>query len=55
MRPLGVELAHEVIEAGLLLQVIHAGRTRRFLFQRQVHTLVATVAELELAFEVGAP
>ena len=43
MRPLGVELLHEGIEAGLLLQAVHAGRAGGFLFQGQMHALVAAV------------
>ena len=43
MRPLGVELAHEVIEARLLLKAVHAWRARGFLLQSQVHALVTAV------------
>ena len=43
MWPLGVEFADEVIEAGLLLQAVHAGRSGCFLLQRQMHALVAAV------------
>ena len=43
MRPLGIELADEGIEAFLLLQAVGAGRAGCFLFESEVHTLVASV------------
>src|SRR4051794_22339817 len=43
VRPLGIELAHERIEAALLLEAVHPWRPRGFLFQGQMHALVATV------------
>ncbi len=43
MRPFIVELLDERVEAGLLLQAVHAGRTGRLLLQGQVHALVAAV------------
>jgi hypothetical protein len=43
VRPLGVELAHEVIEARLLLEAVHVWRARGFLFQGEVHALVTAV------------
>src|SRR3546814_20697786 len=38
-----VELADKIIETGLLLQAVGAGRAGRLLLQRQVHALVAAV------------
>src|SRR3546814_6880346 len=38
-----VELADKIIETGLLLQDVGAGRAGRLLLQRQVHELVAAV------------
>src|SRR3546814_5126957 len=38
-----VELADKIIETGLLLQDVGAGRAGRLLLQRQVHALVAAV------------
>ena len=43
MRPFGVELADEGIEARLLLQIVAAGWARRLLFQGEMHALVAAV------------
>ena len=43
MRALGVELLEEVVEAGLLLQAVHAGRPGCFLLQGEVHALVTAV------------
>jgi hypothetical protein len=43
VRALGVELVNEGVEAGLLLQAIHAWRTGRFLLEGEVHALVTTV------------
>src|SRR5262249_41597872 len=42
VRAFGIELAHEGIEAGLLLQAVAAGRAG-FLLQGQVHALVAAI------------
>ena len=38
-----VELLDEGIEAGLLLQAVHAGRAGRLLLEGEVHALVAAV------------
>ena len=43
MRPFGIELVHEVVEAGLLLQAVQAWRAGGFLLQGEVHALVAAV------------
>ena len=43
MRPFGIELVHEGVEAGLLLQAVHAWRAGGFLLQGEVHALVAAV------------
>ena len=43
MRAFGVELADEGVEAGLLLEAVHARRAGGFLLQGQVHALVAAV------------
>ena len=43
MRPLGVELLEEVVEAGLLLEAVHAGWAGGLLLQGQVHALMAAV------------
>jgi hypothetical protein len=43
MRPLLIVLLDERVEARLLLQDVRRGRLGRFLFQRQMHPLVATV------------
>ena len=43
MRPFGVELGREGVEAGLLLQGVGAGRSSGFLLEREVHALVAAV------------
>ena len=43
MGPFVVELLDEGVELGLLLEEIGAGRAGGFLFQRQVHALVAAV------------
>jgi hypothetical protein len=43
MRSLGVELVHEGVEAGLLLEAVAAWRAGGFLLQGQVHALVAAV------------
>ena len=40
MRPFGVELFHESIELGLLLQQIRASGPCRFLLERQVHAFM---------------
>ena len=41
--PLAIEFLHERIEASLLLQTVHAGWPRGFVFEGQVHALVAAV------------
>ena len=38
-----VEFLEEIIEPGLLLQAVHAGGSRGFLFQGEMHALVAAV------------
>lgn len=38
-----VEFAHELVEAGLLLQAVDAWRSGSFLLERQVHALMAAV------------
>lgn len=43
MRTFGVELAHEGVETLLLLQAVGSGRTRGFLFEREMHPLVTAV------------
>ena len=43
MWPFGIELVHEVVEASLLLQGIHAGGPGCFLFEGEVHALVAAI------------
>lgn len=43
MRPFGIELVDEGIEAGLLLQAIEACRASGFLFQGEMHALIAAV------------
>ena len=43
MRPFGIELADEGIEALLLLQAVDAGRTGCFLLEGEVHALVTAV------------
>jgi hypothetical protein len=43
VRPLGVELFPEGVEAVLLLQAVHARRTDGFLLERAMHALVAAV------------
>ena len=43
MRSLGIELGEEVIEAGLLLEAVHAWRTGCFFLESEVHALVAAV------------
>ena len=43
MRSLGVELVHEGVEAGLLLEAVAAWRAGGFLLQGEVHALVAAV------------
>ena len=43
MRPFGIELMHEGIEARLLLQAVEAWRRGRFLLGVQVHAFVAAV------------
>jgi len=41
VRPFGIELVHEGVEA--VLQAVHAARSGRFFLQGQVHALVPTV------------
>ena len=43
MRPLGVEFLDEGIEAGLLLQAVHAGWAGCLALQRQMHPFMTTV------------
>ena len=43
MGPFGIEFSQEVVEAGLLLQAVHARRPGRFLLEREMHALVAAV------------
>jgi hypothetical protein len=43
VRAFSVELLDESVEAGLLLQAIHARRASSLLFEGQVHALVAAV------------
>jgi hypothetical protein len=43
VRSFDVELVHEGIELGLLLQAVEAGRVSCFLFERQVHALMAAI------------
>src|SRR5215217_7306773 len=43
MRSFEIELVNEGVEALLLLQRVHAGRTSGLLLEREVHALVATV------------
>ncbi len=43
MRPLGVEFLDEGIEAGLLLQEIHAWRAGGFALEGAMHALMASV------------
>ena len=43
MRPFGVELVHEVVEAGLLLQAVHARGPGCLLFEGAVHALMAAI------------
>lgn len=43
MRPFAIELLDEGIELGLLLQKVSTGRPSGFVFQRQMHALVAAI------------
>jgi hypothetical protein len=43
MRPFDIELAHEGIEAFLLLQTVGARRSGCFLFEGKVHALMTSV------------
>ena len=43
VRPFGIEFLDEVVEAGLLLQAVHSGRSGGFFLQREMHALVAAV------------
>ncbi len=43
VRPLLIELAHEGIEAILLLQAVESRRPGRFLFEGEVHALMAAI------------
>jgi hypothetical protein len=43
VRTLGVELFEEFVEAGLLLQAVHAGQAGGLLLERQVHALVPAI------------
>ena len=43
MWPFGIEFLNEVVEAGLLLQAVHAGRSGCLFLQREMHALVAAV------------
>jgi hypothetical protein len=41
--PFDIELVDEVVEAGLLLQGVHARRPGCFFFEGEVHALVAAI------------
>jgi hypothetical protein len=41
--PFTIELVDEVIEAGLLLQGVHARRSGRLLFEGQMHALMTAI------------
>ncbi|HVO02721.1 MAG TPA: hypothetical protein VMT54_11000 [Candidatus Cybelea sp.] len=43
MGPFGIELGHEVVEPGLLLQEVGTGGPGGFLLQGQMHALVPSV------------
>ena len=43
MRPFGIELVHESVEAALLLQAVRAWRTSGFFLEGEVHALMAAV------------
>ena len=43
MRALGVELLHEGIELGLLLEAVDAWRAGGFFLEREMHSLMAAV------------
>ena len=43
MRSLVVELLDKIVELGLLLQTVHACRARGFIFQSEMHALMATI------------
>src|SRR5215831_17201806 len=39
--PFGIEFLNKGVEAGLLLETVHSGRSGCFFLQRQMHALVA--------------
>jgi hypothetical protein len=41
--PFKIELVHEFVEAGLLLQAIHARRRGCLLFESQMHALMTAI------------
>src|SRR5216684_6727363 len=41
--PFGIEFLGKVVEAGLLMQAVHSGRSGCFFLQREMHALVAAV------------
>jgi hypothetical protein len=43
VRLLFIELARKIIEARLMLQEVHSGRSGRLLFQGRMHALMASV------------
>jgi hypothetical protein len=43
VRPFGIEFLNKVVEAGLLLQTVHSGRSGCFFPQCEMHALVAAV------------
>src|SRR5262249_5453720 len=43
VRPFGIELVHKSIEAGLLLQTVHARRAGSFLLEGEMQALMPTV------------
>ncbi len=43
MRSFIVELAHEIVKAGLLLKAVHSRRACRFLLEGEMHALMTPV------------